>query len=68
MELQGRLEVSDVRMVESEAMGYTVCAEHGIDHIINGQTVNLTHRATNIFRQATDGWRLAHHHTDASSG
>jgi ketosteroid isomerase-like protein len=30
--------------------------------------VNLTHRATNIFRQEPDGWRLAHHHTDALSG
>lgn len=68
MELQGHLEVSDVRMVESEAMGYTVCIEHGIDHIVDGRTVNLTHRATNIFRREPDGWLLVHHHTDASAG
>jgi len=47
-------------------MGYTVCTEHGIDHVIDGALVNLTHRATNGFRREDDGWRLVLHHTDAS--
>lgn len=66
MHLQGRIEVTDVQMVESGDMGYTVCTEHGIDHVVDGQPVNLTHRATNIFRREADGWHLVHHHTDAS--
>lgn len=66
MLLGGRIEVTDVIMVESADMGYTVCVEHGIDHVINGEKVNLTHRATNIFRRESQGWRLLHHHTDPS--
>ncbi|MGI9117784.1 MAG: YybH family protein [Gaiellales bacterium] len=68
MHLAGRLEVSDVTLVETDGMGYTFCTEHGIDHVIDGASVNLTHRATNVFRREADGWRLVHHHTDRSSG
>ena len=66
MKLGGRIEVTDVIMVEGLDMGYTVCTEHGIDHLIDGKRVNLTHRATNIFRREGDGWMLVHHHTDRS--
>jgi ketosteroid isomerase-like protein len=66
MHLHGRIEVTDVAMVEAGDMGYTVCTEHGIDHVVDGQPVNLVHRATNIFRREADGWHLVHHHTDAS--
>lgn len=68
MHLAGRLEVSDVHIVETDDMGYTVCTEHGTDHVIDGKPVNLTHRATNVFRREADGWRLVHHHTDQSAG
>jgi ketosteroid isomerase-like protein len=64
MKLSGRIEVTDAFMVEGVDMGYTVCTEHGIDHVIDGQAVNLTHRATNIFRREPQGWKLVHHHTD----
>ena len=65
--LHGRIEVSDVQIVETADMGYTVCTEHGIDHVFDGKSVSLTHRATNIFRREASGWRLVHHHTDLSS-
>jgi ketosteroid isomerase-like protein len=65
--LGGRIEVTDVRLVETQDMGYSICTEHGIDHMIDGVAVNLNHRATNIFRREADGWRLVHHHTDPSS-
>lgn len=65
--LGGRIEVSDVRFVETADMGYSVCTEHGIDHVIDGEPMNLTHRATNIFRREPSGWQLVHHHTDHSS-
>ena len=67
MRLSGRIDVTDVHLVETSDMGYTTCTEHGIDHLINGERVNLTHRATNVFRRETQGWRLVHHHPDASS-
>ena len=67
MGLGGRIEISEVHLLSTDDMGYTVCTEHGINHIINGQPVNLTHRATNIFRREAKGWHLVHHHTDASS-
>lgn len=66
--LSGRIEVSDLHTVETDDMGYTVCTEHGIDHVSDGTPFNLTHRATNVFRREADGWRLIHHHTDASLG
>jgi ketosteroid isomerase-like protein len=67
IKLGGRIEVTDVRLVETPDMGYSVCTEHGLDHVIDGAPVNLTHRATNIFRREADGWRLVHHHTDPAS-
>ncbi len=67
MHLQGRLEVSDVMLIETGDMGYTFCTEHGTDHVIDGKPASLTHRATNIFRREADGWRLVHHHTDVSA-
>ena len=66
--LQGELVVTDVTMVEGIDLGYTTCIEHGSNHVIDGETVNLKHRATNIFRKEADGWHLVHHHTDSSAG
>ena len=57
-----------LHLVETHAMGYTVCIEHGIDHIIDGKPVNLTQRATNILWREADGWRLVHHHADQFAG
>lgn len=68
MQLGGRLEVSDVHVVEADGMGYTFCTEHGSDHVVDGTPTSLTHRATNVFRREADGWRLVHHHTDQSAG
>ena len=67
MNLGGRLEATDVHVVEGSDIGYSVCVEHGTDHVIDGELVNLTHRATNVFRREADRWRLVHHHTDHSS-
>jgi len=66
MNLQGAIEVSDVHIVDGGNIGYTVCIEHGLNHVIDGENVNLEHRATNIFRKESDGWHLVHHHTDRS--
>lgn len=67
LHLRGRIETSDVHMVSGADMGYSTCVEHGIDHILDGERFSITHRATNIFRREAEGWRLVHHHTDASS-
>lgn len=66
--LAGRIEVSDVHMVETGDMGFSFCMEHGIDHLNDGQAFSISHRATNIFRREADGWKLIHHHTDKSAG
>jgi ketosteroid isomerase-like protein len=65
--LQGEIVVTDVAMVEGTDLGYTTCIEYGNNHVIDGETVNLKHRATNIFRKEADGWHLVHHHTDGSA-
>ena len=33
-----------------------------------GEHVAIEHRVTNIYQRETDGWKLVHHHTDASPG
>ena len=65
LRLGGRIDVTDVIMGEGSDLGYTFCIEHGIAHLIEGQTVDLTHRATNIFRREPQGWQLVHHHTSS---
>lgn len=64
LRLGGRIDVTDVIMGEGSDLGYTFCIEHGIALLIDGQTLDLTHRATNIFRREPQGWKLVHHHTD----
>ena len=66
LHLGGKIDVSDVHMVECDDMGFSFCVEHGIDHAQNGQVFSITHRATNVFRREVGGWRLVHHHTDQS--
>jgi ketosteroid isomerase-like protein len=68
MHLAGRIEVSDVHMVETDDMGFSFCIEHGIDHLNDGQVFSISHRATNVFRREAGGWKLIHHHTDKSAG
>ena len=67
MGLGGSIEVPDVHMLEGADVGYSVCIKHGNDHTIDGQPINLVHRATNIFRNEGRSWRLVHHHTDGSA-
>jgi len=66
-QLQGEIVASDVTMIEGVDLGYTTCFEHGRNHVIDGDVVNLKHRATNIFRKEPGGWKLVHHHTDSSA-
>lgn len=65
--LVGRIETEGVHMFEGSDLGFSFCTENGIDHMINGELTNITHRATNIFRKEAGGWKLLHHHTDFSA-
>ena len=31
-----------------------------------GQTVQIEHRVTNVYRREAGGWKIVHHHTDVS--
>jgi ketosteroid isomerase-like protein len=46
-------------------MAYELGVEHG--HVeLAGQRVAIEHRVTNIYRREAKGWKVVHHHTDAS--
>lgn len=64
MNLSGKVEEVDVRIVATNDMGYVVCTERGENMGIGGQTIQIEHRATNIFRREGRSWKLVHHHTD----
>jgi ketosteroid isomerase-like protein len=63
MGMGGDVRDCDAICVESDAMGYSVCVEEG-HTVLDGETIPVRHRATNVFRKEADGWRLVHHHTD----
>lgn len=64
MNLSGKVEAVDVRIVATDDMGYAVCIERGENMSADGQTIQVEHRATNIFRREGRAWKLVHHHTD----
>lgn len=68
MNLGGRVDITDLHMVESGDMGYTVCVEHGTGHTeADGNPFELHHRCTRVYRREAGGWKLVHQHVDRSS-
>lgn len=66
MKLGGRITCKNLIVHAGRDIAYTVCVEVGENMSAAGKPVEVSHRATNIFRREEGQWRLIHHHTDLS--
>ena len=66
MKLGGRITCKNLIVQTGRDLAYTVCVEQGENMTAAGKPVQVSHRATNIFRLEEGQWRLIHHHTDLS--
>ena len=63
----GQVTLHDMVVVPiTEDAAYTLGTERG-HGTIGDETVGIEWRATNAYRRESDGWKMVHHHTDASS-
>jgi ketosteroid isomerase-like protein len=56
-----RVRVADVQVRETDGLAVVVCLEL-ITAIANGDAMEATVAATNVFERADGGWLLVHHH------
>jgi ketosteroid isomerase-like protein len=63
----GQVGLSDQLIRVAGDMAYEVGREQGFA-VLGGQRIPLDHRVTNVYRHEAKGWRIVHHHTDASGG
>jgi len=66
MKIGGRVACMDMIVRAGQDLGYTVCVEQGNNESTDGKPVEVSQRATNIFRLEDGQWKLVHHHTDIS--
>ncbi len=66
LNLGGRVDCEELVVHATKDMGYSICVETGFNQDPQGKRVAVSHRATNIFRRESGGWKLVHHHTDIS--
>jgi ketosteroid isomerase-like protein len=66
MHLGGRVEPVDLHVTVLGDVAYTMCVEKGEELNPDGGTVQVDHRATNIYRREDGEWKMVHHHTDLS--
>ena len=66
MKLGGLITCKNLIVHAGRDIAYTVCVEIGENMSAAGKPVEVSHRATNIFRREEGQWRLIHHHTDLS--
>jgi hypothetical protein len=64
---EGRAAVDDLEVIPLTAdVAYTIGTER-FEGKVGGETMRGEWRATNIYRREDGGWKIVHHHTDASS-
>ena len=64
--IDGTASADDVVVIPlSDDVAYTVGTER-FEGKVGGETFRGEWRATNIYRREDGGWRIVHHHTDAS--
>jgi ketosteroid isomerase-like protein len=66
LNLKGRVTAEDMRVVVGSDLAYVICVEHAEHQNVDGRTVEVRFRATNIYRLETGVWKLIHHHNDLS--
>jgi ketosteroid isomerase-like protein len=62
---EGRIELSDQIIHLVGDLAYELGVERG--HFkLAGQSIDIEHRVTNIYRREGGAWKIVHHHTDLS--
>lgn len=64
MKIGGLIRPEGVTTVVTNEMAYVACTEVGENIGPDGVSVQVRHRATNIFQLQDGEWKLIHHHTD----
>jgi len=65
MKMGGNVRTEAVVVTVGADMGYATCVEVG-NMNINGESVEVRFRSTNVYRLERGEWKLVHHHTDPS--
>lgn len=64
----GRVGPEDLLMHANDDLAYVVCTERGENRDRRGETVQVRHRTTTVFRREEGEWKVVHHHTDPAEG
>jgi len=64
LKLGGKIEPTDVHMFVGDKLAVVHCYERGENEGAEGQTVQVSIRATNVFRREQGEWKMIGHHTD----
>jgi ketosteroid isomerase-like protein len=64
LNLGGKVEPYEVRVTVGDDLAFTQCYEKGTNLDADGRTVQVSIRATNLFRKENGKWKMIGHHTD----
>jgi len=64
LNLGGKVEPYELRGTVGEELAFTQCIEKGTNRDAEGNTVQVSIRATNLFRKENGRWKMIGHHTD----
>jgi ketosteroid isomerase-like protein len=64
LNLGGNVEPYETRIVVGDDLAFSQCYEKGSNQDAEGRTVQVSIRATNVFRKENGEWKMISHHTD----
>jgi ketosteroid isomerase-like protein len=64
LKLGGKIEAQQLRVTVGKDLAFTQCIEQGSNQDADGRTVQVSIRATNLFRKENGEWKMIGHHTD----
>ena len=64
LNLGGQVEPYEMRVTVGDDLAFTQCYEKGTNLDAQGRTVQVSIRATNLFRKESGKWKMIGHHTD----
>jgi ketosteroid isomerase-like protein len=64
LKLDGNVEPHDLHVTVGNDLAFTQCVELGNNRDAEGNTVQVSIRATNLFRKENGSWKMIGHHTD----
>jgi ketosteroid isomerase-like protein len=64
LKLGGKVEPYELRVTVGTDLAFTQCYEKGSNLDAEGNTVQVSIRATNLFRKENGAWKMIGHHTD----